>query len=407
MIFNLIDKVETQLLFYYDCFKLDRLLVLGLFVSVFFYPSYSEFTRPENLIIPFLLLSIALKPPKIDETFLYLLFAAFVVHILVYLNSQDSGIVLTEGLRWFKLGIIYLFIAALSADVKKFAIDGIFFSLFAVIIINLLQLFNPFELGQFIVDFYKGNEAHVPLFQSQSSIRIIGTETNPNNNAIFLILGGVFSITQHIYSKSFRWLLIGLCCFVLIIFTQSRTAIVALLTLILLFGLAYKINRKYLIGVAITLGLGIVIVFFMNFHYIFQLFRGNPLEVNSVKLRYLAWQQVWEIIQLNPIFGTGSAETLKKYTSASPDNEALFVWATRGIYGLLSFVMILTHLLIKSFKRFEENPIIQSVFFALVMFVIIGFTNVTIYNIRIGMFFFFWLGLTSSEPYKPKNSLRL
>ncbi len=232
------------------------------------------------------------------------------------------------------LGLAYL--------VRWLALTGPYFAIFKFInhkskILNLLR-FSVLLTAIFgwIQYLFFPDLTHLKYFGwDDHYYRLTGTFLDPNFMGIILVLGLGLEFARK-RSDFFRKLFL----LVTLAFTYSRSSWLA--WLVLLFGWAVKKHRVLRNG-----RIRQALVWFFVSAIIFYLLPrpvgegGNLLRTASTRARFQNWQESWQVIKQNPIFGIG----FNNYQLAGPggqkaDNSFLLVWATTGIFGLIAFVWL-------------------------------------------------------------------
>lgn len=209
--------------------------------------------------------------------------------------------------------------------------------------------------------------------------RTVSTYLDPNFLGAFLVLS-LMPLTRK------KLTLITTACFVLIFMalltTFSRSSYLAFGVAFL--SLSFLNKSKKLLCLTIVL----IVLLFLGFST-YQKLVSTPRNINrdqSAGYRINSWEHGWEIFQKNPILGIGFNAyrfALSKYSLApeqfvrshgasSNDSSLLFVAATTGIFGLVSYLFFLLTMAMGSNKNFIflsglAALIVQS-FFANILF---------------------------------------
>lgn len=182
--------------------------------------------------------------------------------------------------------------------------------------------------------------------------RMVSVFLDPNFAGLFFVLYFLFILykifTQYkAKTKSYISImsLIAVATFVAIFLTYSRTALLSMAVGVAIYLLFLK-KIKYLLSICIV-GV-ILVIFFTNTTYESL----NPFRTSSVYARILAAENSLIIIKNDPIIGVGfnayryaleryglsNESKYPQHGEAGTDNSILFVTATTGIIGLLSFL---------------------------------------------------------------------
>ena len=119
-------------------------------------------------------------------------------------------------------------------------------------------------------------------------------------------------------------------------------------------------------------------IFFVAASRFFYIENINPLRIASSSSRVQSIRNSITIISKEPIFGVGFnlyGQVQKQYkfisnlpgvpshAEAAPDNSVLFVVATTGVIGLISFIWLLKELIVYKYKEFKISRNIFSLVF--------------------------------------------
>ena len=93
----------------------------------------------------------------------------------------------------------------------------------------------------------------------------------------------------------------------------------------------------------------------------------------------------------------GSPDNYKALYAKSADNEILYILLNQGAVGLFGIILIYIYA-VYSFAR-NSRVILYALLpiFTVICFLIIGATNTTIINIRMGLFFFMICGIAYAQ----------
>jgi len=204
--------------------------------------------------------------------------------------------------------------------------------------------------------------------------RLFSTFFDPNFVGIFMVL--YFLLTFHYTVISFTKkpvfpkILFGIfsCISLVAIFlTFSRAALLSLLTGIIVYVILQKKNRLiplFALG-AFLLGIGIIL---LNY----KATEGTKLfRLASSVARVTSVQNAITIISKSPFFGVGfdayryaqlrfhiaeGPNWQQSHSGAGTDNSFLFVFATTGVIGFLSFTYFLKKIFDEALRIFPKNP---------------------------------------------------
>ena len=200
--------------------------------------------------------------------------------------------------------------------------------------------------------------------------RIFSTFGNPNFFGDFLIVMSPIVLGAYLYKRNFYliflWILIVLC----IIFTVSKGTWLGFAAGTFVFVIAYiftffkeKLTKKMVISGAITISVVLLIVFF-------GILSQTKKRTDSASFRLFTWLSTWEMINTNPVFGTGIGSFYVTYPSwrrpqiffieakhntqsDHPENEYLEVWFDEGIIGFTVFLFLICFVFTAGYKNIE------------------------------------------------------
>lgn len=224
------------------------------------------------------------------------------------------------------------------------------FSGVGLAILGLLQLIFFPNLAFLIVN---GWDPHV--------YRLVSTWLDPN------FLGGFFCLTLLLIlqlKENTRYLLFSLV-FITLLATFSRSSIIFFFVSFLSYSLFNRSLKLVLLTILLSFILYLSII---NIDYLIP----KPLKADrqqSAQYRIGSWQTAIEIFKKSPIMGIGFNSykfALKEYnlssddyivnrSSTGSDSSLLFVAATTGILGLLTFIFLLVSLLFNSINNLADN----------------------------------------------------
>lgn len=297
---------------------------------------------------------------------------------LVNLKPDELLISALYLLRWIAYAGVYISIINLDSSFKK-KIPAMITAMGAVVVgIGLLQYFLYPNLRNL---YYLGWDEHL--------YRLFSSFLDPNFAGAFLVLYLIFVLGIFIRNKSSVYGLISVVTLVSTILTFSRSAylmlFVGLLVSLFLYG-----KKKLILGFIGLFLVSIVIVSVAG--------RGNEgtnlLRITSTQARFPSAQNALTIFSKNPILGVGfnayEFATIKyglsktskfpNHSAAGTDNSFLFVLATMGVVGLISYLYLWFRVLSVSRKSkysavltasvialFVDSLFINSLFYIFIM----------------------------------------
>lgn len=331
------------------------------------------------------------------------------LNLLMYLSvfiAIDKRAAFTNSIRFSMYIFVFYLISYKIKSLKQIStiIKCFIFTSFLSGIYSLIQIGYIFYLG----------------YKIDPSIRISSFLENPNNLSAYSILSIFIVVSLLINSKNkkFKVLYASLLALLLvnIIFSQSRSALLAIVFGFLLFAILW--NRKFLIvSVIIPLVLFIIPQSRVRFLQIFD------ASQNSSRLSI--WKITKLIINDNPILGIGyenfsnSYSTYIKnnlsysigegYVAIHPHNIFLKFQVELGILGTLLFILFLTCIIFTFYRLFKthifniENKILLIGFFtSFISFILMNLIDCYVSAPKIMMTFFILLGVLNY--YKNKTN---
>ncbi|MDR1952537.1 MAG: O-antigen ligase family protein [Elusimicrobiota bacterium] len=234
-----------------------------------------------------------------------------------------------------------------------------------------------------VIDFYFFPRPPAPgldpfIWRQAFYNRILSTFGNPNFFGDFLITMGPIVLALTLYKKKILYALLWASVIACTYFTYSKGAWVATASgnfvFILLFVFIFlkdRINKKIIIS-AILL---ITILLSVSGFGIYKLAKGR---MDSISFRVFTWLSTWDMINTNPVLGTGIGSFYVTYPSFRrpqifyiegkhnnesdhPENEYLEVWFDEGIIGFTIFLTLIGFVLLMGVRNIlfihrRDNP---------------------------------------------------
>ncbi len=282
-----------------------------------------------------------------------ILIFSIVAFISLLLNSfwLSQYEFLTSGLyliRWIAYASIYFVLAS---------VDKAYINKLKLLIVFPISIFIFLGYVQFI--FYQSLRNLYYLGWDEHLYRLFSTFLDPNYAGTFFVLTFIYLLhlaIQNIKNKKLLTLLTTISAFNLfaVYLTFSRSALIMLLTSLIIFLIL--INKKRLLLIFITTFL--VLIFISP--KAFQTEGTNIFRINSSEARLDSAKVAVDIIVKNPIIGVGFNSyrfAQHKYgylkdniwttthSGAGTDNSFLFIMATTGFLGLVSYLYLLYRVL--------------------------------------------------------------
>ncbi|UCG34727.1 MAG: O-antigen ligase family protein [Candidatus Omnitrophota bacterium] len=274
---------------------------------------------------------------NLNKLFLFFVF----ISLFSLFNVKNVLIFIMDLLRFVTIIIIFDYAYIYFSDRKDF--DKLF-------LIILASAFLPLCLGlvQYLFKVgYHGGEFN----------RVTGTFVHPNvfaqYLAIIILMILYFLETRKIglVLKIALFLLLGLIAFE-IIQTYSRATWIALVSVLMLFSLYYRVSKKllfyFLLGVMLILFLPQIRERFMD------IISPKIYHRSSWEWRKMVWEDTSSEIKKHPIVGHGLGAYEQTFLFMA-HNDYLRLAFEVGLLGLLSYLAFLLYLLSKSFKNFMKT----------------------------------------------------
>lgn len=263
--------------------------------------------------------------------------------------------------RWICYGLLFIIVLTRTPQTKKTVVV-------LLQAVGILLLFAGYTQYFFYPNlrnlYYLGWDDHL--------YRLFSTFLDPNFAGAFFVLYAIF-----VYgSMSGEWqqkrLWMSVCYGILevitiiaVVLTYSRSALimlfVSMVTLLVLYG-----KKKWIAGIVV-----LFLLLLIGLSPTFSTEGTNLLRTASGEARLQSASDAWQIIQKNPLIGVGFdayryaqiryhfRPEITKYPNhaeAGTDNSFLFVFATTGIIGLISFLYLQGTLLQQLFMLRKKEP---------------------------------------------------
>ena len=333
--------------------KFDAGILLLIFISVIFVPSIkitNEFYLglEEGLLLLAFLRLIFLKSISLD---LYLkVLVAFIFYIAFTILYNGNLLHFREYFECYKVlkFIILVKYTIVVFNFSKINYTTIIKSSFLIILIfNFLHYFNVFHFNHLIFLFYDIDQRDILEFGVNSigqpaAKRMIGTMGNPNVNSMLFLFYLAFFVYEKI-RNGFKtiyqdfYLISSVICIVL---CQSRTGIVIMLLILLIYAFfTYKEYKRLIIqGFSILLLLFLIFQVDKQSYTYVSNFKFQTEKNTSLKGRLEVWNLLGNQILEKPIFGRGPNKEYLYANKIYPENEYIFMTWRFGFLGLLFYL---------------------------------------------------------------------
>ncbi len=336
-----------------------------------------------DLILPIVVITLYINKHLITWRKLHtsiLIFSGYILFDIVLNNLSSNTNSYFEIYKVLKFLIIILFFSCLA--INNYFNKVIYPIFYILIIFNTLHFFNIWDFNLIVEQYYNGG-IHIKTFGLNSlgepaTKRLIGTIGNPNNNAILFLF-----FTILFYSKKNKNYFLIFSIFLALLFfflCQSRTAIVALIAIIIIHLIIEYTNEKrtiFSVKNLVILSIFSLAFLFSNLinkpTYTMSMVKQNLSQSNSVKGRMEVWGDLLSMVKEKPIFGYGPNKNYFYQNKIYSESEyIMFIWRY-GIVGLLAYLSFLIFLFSVAYKKrlsAEGMLLLQSI-------IIIGITSLT------------------------------
>ncbi|HGE70258.1 TPA: O-antigen ligase domain-containing protein [Candidatus Poribacteria bacterium] len=346
-------------------------------------------------------------PPAKPMAGLFLLLMVLCLSVFVNTISARSdysldGIV-HEVARIAKYTLIfYIFwFAGKHIGIRKQLENAFLLSALAVVAIGFMQVFNLFGINRLTELYYKpeysGKITISPEARLMGIQRIPSTFFNPNTLGLFFLIPLALSFARVLARKKIFDVILAVIFFAGIMVTQSRTAILCSINLLLA---AILIERKRSVGmrrrnILIAFIIGLILLITANYlTSSLNLLRAKDvgIQTGSIKVRAdILKVYAEQTINNAPLFGFSPIFTPQR----ALDNEYLYVLYFTGFVGLAAYLLFL-YLLYSSIPKKSDtlNVAVSSVFLA---YLFANTTMTTFYSEKLFSIFLMLMGLAISN----------
>ena len=338
------------------------------------------------------------------DLFFYLLLLAVIITLFInniFINTGASLRDLNEILRVIKYWLIFKIATLL--DKKKIYIILKILPILGLLTasIGMAQLIDPLGVGETIANIY--SPAAIRFVSSINVLagymRVSGTAINPNDYGLILALILIFfwasllaTNTKKLVRSTKFWLNIisVIFIFIVIIATQSRTALVATIVAILTSNFLFYIKIKDIKKVGritiILFGIGILLYFFvLRSDYL----KSNRLldfknSTDSISYRRQIWEAALkETLDLSPLFGLGPQKYEEIILFEELDSQYVFFLKRWGFIGGFLFISFFPYIGWNCYNKFLkmtnaiDSYLLLAITTSIILIFVFNFTNVT------------------------------
>lgn len=379
-------------------------LSIGIALSLLFLPWYAAFVIISSLAVligiffnpyigvlvfiagaylhPTAFLPLALQQLHLARNLAFVVLFMWAFHVLVYRDFHLTKSIQTYFILGYALVLFLSCFKYFDYSFSQYFEQAIKFLILYFIIINLVK--TPKEcIGMaWMIVILAGIAALIGIYQYvfnvgqmyyEGRVRITGTETDPNlfGTQLVLSIPLALSLFWSYRNKFLKILFTGAILIILaaIVFTFSRTALVALLTVAVLAVIRpIFLKPRSFTPLMLFIIVCLIMLPFIPQEYWERAKSITDLEDMAVRSRLTAWQLGWQMIKENPFRGVGFGvfkyEHLKE-SLISPDVEGAYqtalyahnsyieVTAEAGIFAFI-FLMLLIAWTYRNLKRAQN-----------------------------------------------------
>jgi O-antigen ligase len=346
---------------------------------------------------------------------LLLLIIIIAYQLVIIFTSVTSVSLFKDTFEMYKILLLFFaFLLGLKLankidnDLVSKGVNRIFY--FMIIVAFLQFLVGP----SIFIYLFSGRT--ITEIDAQFTTRVVGTLGNPNYFALANIGFFFYGLTNYIYFREKKGIIITLLAFIALLVSQSRTNLVVLIILFVCFLLvvycsswASKKHKKivfYILSLFSVIAIFILILM-LKFGVLTYIFSGfstvynDGLEnQNSFGTRLLMWKYYLLLIEQQFLFGYGPSKDYFDYAVA--DNNYIFITFKYGFVGLVMYMILWLSIIFSAFKSFVKKP---NKFSSLVLFLALAtlassFLAETMESLRLSPLLFLFAGVSLGQKDK-------
>jgi O-antigen ligase len=304
------------------------------------------------------------KPIKsyLNKPILIFIFAALLSLVINFFNLSINNFLIASLylIRFVCYLSLYFIVKEFSPSFKKRITFLLMTSGLLVLLLGYIQYFLYPSLRNL---FYLGWDEHL--------YRMFSTFLDPNFAGIFFAIFFIYNlifvkeyISKKYNIKSLMFLSLSVITLIGVYLTYSRSAFIALIVATTTYLILIEKKRFIVFALAFLL----LIIFIAPKS--FRTEGTNLLRINSSTARINSTEQGIQIFQQNPIFGVGfnayryaqnkyldlnNSYWQVTHSGAGTDNSFIFIIATTGIVGLVSYLYLLKSIFVLSKNNIRKN----------------------------------------------------
>ncbi len=364
------------------------LILIRPFISSLAFPCLN--ITYSSILLIFLLVWIIFRglPLKEIRSIQYPLIFFVLALVISIIFSSDKINSLYEGYKYVTAILLFLIVIPLSDNEKKGIINTI---IIAGVIISILAIYQYFFGFKHLIDYVAKTNISSPFIQDYlNQRRVFSPFVTPNTLAGYLII--VIPLVLIIKNKE-KWFILLLLSSVLF-FTKSIGAFISLF-LGIIFYLYLRKNlsaKKVLLAVVVAIGCVFVVILRQS--------AGSEhlMPAFSIFRRFDYWRDTLKIIKLHPFTGVGIGN-FNLPLSSYAHNSYLQICAEMGIFGLISFLWLITGIFRPAIKNITSH---QNVYFltASAIFLIYNFVDFSFFLPEVSLLWWVILALSNNNVSK-------
>lgn len=377
-------------------------LLINLLVSLF-WPLGKVFFFENLLFLPALIFAayIAITTRTFSRKLAVVLVAVFSIFLIIELIHNQTIVLrhILYLLRWVKYAVLfsltYYFYQLFAAKISVLFFKGIFLLIAGL---NVFILLNVFNTGEAIQYFFSPKEGFLLTnFYEPGILRLGGAMMNPNDNAMIFSVFALFFMLH----KDFKDYYFAFFAILLLLLTQSRTTIVILIGIGLLFAASKfifsKVSKKQIFGFLAVIGVFIVFVSLFNMSYLNTIFTGKAFESSSFSVRIENFLLVLNSPTEVLLWGNGVILDQIAVYGRYLDSEITVVIAQFGLFGLLIWLAVIGLLFYFGFKKNVYSKLWIGL---ILLFLGASLTNLGFLSTQLGILLFIVLGFATEKGMK-------
>lgn len=370
--------------------------------------------RIEDFLLP-LVIFLILPVIKQFKQMYFVLIAIWSIWAIVSMAVNGRISVMNDYFEIYKLFKFFCFVVLfwMFFQLKQSLFPWIATFFILAVVFNMLHYFNLFYFNEKVMPVFCPNPQQLIYFGKNSlggpaTKRILGTMGNPNVNAIFFSIFMVYFMTFLRMTKFHLGKILFFVSVAMLLFTQSRTGLLAFGCVFICYLILVKPSLKQIIGYCLALLFVAGLVFVsdtFSLNYISDA-KWDVQENGSLKGRIEVWGELIKMVAERPVFGYGINKNYFYEHKIYSENEYLLMLWRYGIPGLFFYIAFLFGL-IYQFRGFILKKMSdQSLIYILVVVLISinALTNNPISSPMILMMFAMVTGLFLSQDFSAHNS---